>query len=448
MRKLEASVREAAKEMALPGSVFVVFDEHNRPIQIVPLPKSRSVYYDSYRSYDVNKDTRELIRKVAKRYGRGKDIPPMRMERWDFRDGMKIPLKWGGNLTKYYKEKLMPAARKQGAVSGGEISLRDAVFVLHSGLPLLDPTTDHAHLSRRKDYKDFVRDCERGAWQTYMQNQQKKYTAVQTDAGVLIFSRTKAGNKAMNTYLQDCADRFFDPTHSTETLRIYELTNLPKEIESKVDNYIDRLSVRDERSDKPQLFYSRYGDDDKLLPASVLEGATCIEKYDMRPDFQNIYRFTQDNPVKLDNKNYSIAMLLDIAENGYSEPSSLRSLHTFEYEKEFETLAKKITDARQAKADNPASAHDFGYGALQKEAREMARDILVADFNIRNGAFYLGQRQAPIVPLGVVQEPDVSRKRAIPAPDDAGNERQKTSAVKHVKPAIRRIPAPDSHKIS
>ena len=40
----------------------------------------------------------------------------------------------------------------------------------------------------------------------------------------------------------------------------------------------------------------------------------------------------------------------------------------------------------------PLSAHDFGYAALQKEAREMAADLLQSEFHITDGEFRLGAR--------------------------------------------------------
>jgi hypothetical protein len=46
----------------------------------------------------------------------------------------------------------------------------------------------------------------------------------------------------------------------------------------------------------------------------------------------------------------------------------------------------------KARMNAPLSAHDFGYAALQKEAREMAADLLQSEFHITDGEFRLGAR--------------------------------------------------------
>lgn len=444
-------MREDFRDIAQPGSVFVLLDGDGKPLEI---SRSSSASFRDNPGRIISDSYARFIRKTAKLRGRDRYIPDLRFERWDFPDALKIPMDWSRRPEKYYYSKLQPAAKQNGVRPKGKISLRDAVFVLHSGLPLLDASTDHAHLSRRRDYKEFIRHCEQGAWQKYMLGQQGKYTAVQTDAGVMVFTHTKMGNKALNTYLQDCADRFFDPLHSTETLRIFEVTNPSKDVTAKADNYIDRPSRRDERSDNPQLFYSRYeAIDDKLLPPSVLEGAFCTEKYDMRPDFANLDRFTSENPVRVNHENYTIASLLYIAERGYTNHLTSDYFHSFGYKGHFEELAGKIAEAQQARTDYPQASHDFGIAELQRQAKEMARDILSTDFNIRDGRIDFGQRQQPqatVIPLTSrydlqaerpapkVQAPLVplGTRRSMP---DAKTEKPK-AAPRHVK--ARGIPAP------
>jgi hypothetical protein len=46
----------------------------------------------------------------------------------------------------------------------------------------------------------------------------------------------------------------------------------------------------------------------------------------------------------------------------------------------------------KARMNAPLSAHDFGYAALQKEAREIAADLLQSEFHITDGEFRLGAR--------------------------------------------------------
>ena len=64
--------------------------------------------------------------------------------------------------------------------------------------------------------------------------------------------------------------------------------------------------------------------------------------------------------------------------------------HPFSYEYEFRDLAGKLGDSIKARQEAPLSLHDFGYAALQMEAKVMARDILQSEFHITNGEFRLG----------------------------------------------------------
>ena len=272
--------------------------------------------------------------------------------------------------------------------------------IIKSGLPLFDPSTEHGKLTRRKDYKEFIAHNEQGRWKEFMRGKENRYTAVATDQGVMLFSQTRMGEKALHTYLQECAGNFFNPTRSTESLKIYEVVNPTADVAAKADNYIERVSRRDERSDSPGLFYSKHGTTpEKMLSPEILAGAVCTEKYDMRPDFHNFDRFTGDNTLKIDAKSYEIASLLYISENGYADHLATDYFHPFDHKADFKPLADKINDTMQAKGENPQSDHDFGYAALQKEAKTLAGDILESQYHIRDGEFALGQTRSNIIPL-------------------------------------------------
>ena len=45
-------------------------------------------------------------------------------------------------------------------------------------------------------------------------------------------------------------------------------------------------------------------------------------------------------------------------------------------------MASKLRDCDQARMGNQAVTHDFGYGALQQQAREIAAGILRTEYNI------------------------------------------------------------------
>ena len=48
----------------------------------------------------------------------------------------------------------------------------------------------------------------------------------------------------------------------------------------------------------------------------MLEGAGCTDKYDLRPDYNNFDRLTKDFNLGISPRNYDVASLLYISENG------------------------------------------------------------------------------------------------------------------------------------
>lgn len=218
--------------------------------------------------------------------------------------------------------------------------------------------------------------------------------AVVTEEGVMLFSDTSKGMKARNSYLQHLADGFFNMTKVPETLRIYEIDLPTKRVAGLADNCIEKLSKADLRSTDAQLRRSVVNfNSDKFVDRSVLDGGVCRAKFDLRPDFHNFDRLTREFGLGISPRNYDVASLLYISENGYAGIVAAGKVHhPFSYEYEFRELAEKLEDSMKARMNAPLSAHDFGYAALQKEAREMAADLLQSEFHITDGEFRLGAR--------------------------------------------------------
>ncbi|WP_462342932.1 DUF6047 family protein [Phocaeicola plebeius] len=217
--------------------------------------------------------------------------------------------------------------------------------------------------------------------------------AVVTEEGVMLFSDTLKGMKARNSYLQHLADGFFNVTKVPETLRIYEIDLPTKRVAGLADNCIEKLSKADLRSTDAQLRRSVVNfTSDKFADRSVLDGGVCRAKFDLRPDFHNFDRLTKEFGLGISPRNYDVASLLYISENGYAGIVAADKVHPFSYEYEFRELAEKLGDSMRARMNAPLSAHDFGYAALQKEAKEMAADLLQSEFHITDGEFRLGAR--------------------------------------------------------
>ena len=263
--------------------------------------------------------------------------------------------------------------------------------------------------------------------------------AVATEAGVLLFSDTPKGNKALGSYLQYLADGFFNLTKVPETLRMYEIDLPTKRVDELADNCIDKLSKADLRSEDTQLRRSIVSFTlDKFVGADVLEGAVCKDKFDLRPDFHNFDRLTKEFSLGISPRNYDVASLLYISENGYAGHVAADKFHPFSYQHEFKELAEKLGDSIRARQNAPLSAHDFGYAALQKEAKVMATEILQSDFHLRNGEFNLSGRKV-VAAIESRQEQDLD----LSITGDEADEKQERRQAKHV-PSI--APSPKEKK--
>ena len=214
--------------------------------------------------------------------------------------------------------------------------------------------------------------------------------AIATEAGVLLFSNTPKGKKAQGSYLQSLADSFFNLTKIQETLRIYEIDLPTKRMAELVDNCIDKLSKADLRSEDTQLRRSVVSfTPDKFVGPEVLEGAVCKDKFDIRPDFHNFDRLTKEFSLGISPRN--------------------------------------LGDSIKAWQNAPLSAHDFGYTALQKEAKVMAADILQSEFHLHGGEFSLSGRKV-VSTIERNQKQDLEFSTL----DGEIDKRQERSQVKHV----------------
>lgn len=224
-------------------------------------------------------------------------------------------------------------------------------------------------------------------------DEKKRMYAAATDEGVLFFSDSPKGMKARNTYLQYLADGFFNFSKKAETLKLYEIEIPIRPMAELADNGIDKLSKADLRRDDTQLRKSICSfTPEKMAGKEMLVGAVCTDKYDLRPDFNNFDRLTKNFGLGISPRNYDVAALLYISENGYAGLMEADYFHPFSYQHEFRELAEKLGDCIKVRREAPLSAHDFGYAALQTEAKAIAHDILQSEFHITDGQFRLGGR--------------------------------------------------------
>lgn len=270
------------------------------------------------------------------------------------------------------------------------------------------------------------------------EGERQRIYAAATNEGVLFFSDSPKGMKARNTYLQHLADGFFNFSKKAETLKLYGIEIPIRPMAELADNCIDKLSKADLRRDDAQLRKSVCSfTPEKMAGKEMLVGAVCTDKYDLRPDFNNFDRLTKDFGLGISPRNYDVAALLYISENGYADLMEADYFHPFSYQHEFRELAEKLGDCIKVRREAPLSAHDFGYAALQVEAKTMARDILQSEFHIRDGEFRLGGRINRITEKVETPEltPHSHPENSMPDGKPEKEERKGRQTAKHVPPA-------------
>lgn len=286
-----------------------------------------------------------------------------------------------------------------------------------------------------KDWADrwlHHRTTETGTLPVSADNENQRMSAVATDEGVLLFSDSVKGMKARSTYLQHLADGFFNFSKKVETLKLYEIEIPMRQMVKLADNCIDKLSKADLRRDDIQLRKSVCSfTPEKMSGKEMLVGAVCTGKYDLRPDFNNFDRLTKDFGLGISPRNYDVAALLYISENGYAGLMDADHFHPFSCQYEFKELAEKLGDSMKARREAPLSAHDFGYAALQMEAKTMARDILQSEFHITGGEFRLGGKANRTSQRAKTPEKCLSQQSKEPEPEKPGHQ-----AAKHVSSIV------------
>ena len=286
-----------------------------------------------------------------------------------------------------------------------------------------------------KDWADrwlHHRTTETGTLPVSADNENQRMSAVATDEGVLLFSDSVKGMKARSTYLQHLADGFFNFSKKVETLKLYEIEIPMRQMVKLADNCIDKLSKADLRRDDIQLRKSVCSfTPEKMSGKEMLVGAVCTGKYDLRPDFNNFDRLTKDFGLGISPRNYDVAALLYISENGYAGLMDADHFHPFSCQYEFKELAEKLGDSMKARREAPLSAHDFGYAALQMQAKTIARDILQSEFHITGGEFRLGGKANRTSQRAKTPEKCLSQQSKEPEPEKPGHQ-----AAKHVSSIV------------
>lgn len=388
----------------VPASVFVTMNPQMQAVRIAVRENGRQ----SFEYY---------VREQVAACSRSSVVPDHTLLHLTFPDSKAIPSR-RGTTNEYFYGKLAPAFIRQNIHPEPAVSLRDAAFALSKGLSPLLSAGRREQLMRDPEYRRFSTHCARAS-----PDDAPLYRAVSSSLGTYLFSDTPKGRRAMYCYMQYMTDRFFEMRADADTLKIYELKHLPARIAAMADNGIDKFVKSDLKSDYPGLERSRYSfTEEKRIPTSILAEGVCSAAYSISPRYEDFSRFVAENRTQVSSENHDLATLSYIAENGYAAHIAEDGLHRFRHREFFAEVASKLRDCDRARMGSRQSTHDFGYGALQQQAREIAAGILRTQYNIQNGRFLTEHKESL---------PDAKQHVSLPGTGTAAERRKTERRLRH-----------------
>lgn len=197
-------------------------------------------------------------------------------------------------------------------------TLPEAVYAVRTGRSIFSPDVSPSALARDRKYKEFLQFNRQQRWRYPDYDMARKVYGVAINGGVLLFSDTLKGRKARTTYLQSLADRYFELPG--RTVGLYELTDPPQSLTEQADRCIVKLDKRDPKNTSPFLLQSEVDfSAERMADPQVLETAVCTGRYELQPDYLSFERFVKENKLEVSARNYDIASLAYIRENGYAD---------------------------------------------------------------------------------------------------------------------------------
>ena len=140
-------------------------------------------------------------------------VPDNWLFRYDFPDAGKLPRELRRPVNELSFDTICHATARQGIRPTRIVTLRDARYCQQKGI---DPLSFDAETKTRIGFR-----LEYGLGQT---ESFPTCRAVDTGHGVLLYDPDHSvGREAYRSFMQHCADHFFDPEMTLERLRIYDL---------------------------------------------------------------------------------------------------------------------------------------------------------------------------------------------------------------------------------
>lgn len=194
----------------------------------------------------------------------------------------------------------------------------------------------------------------------------KLYTGVETDKGVLLFSRNYEGNHQYGAFMEaNIEKRFFESDFEGKSLTVYELRGWPSLMAGKInrcyDSYDSLLSLEKIPADA-------------YLDKSALKSVTDKEVYDLSPTWENYARLTNNEKglgLARSVDNYDRMTLLYIMDKGYPRDGLIDEYpDNFSFHEHFEEIESKLLGRDRWNV----------YDEMQEKAKRLAGSLLHEHF--------------------------------------------------------------------
>lgn len=196
------------------------------------------------------------------------------MFRFDFKDKSKIPEIMATDNADYL-QRLCPVLKQEKIHPSSVVRLRDVAFCEERGIAPLSASAEHSVLAENEDYKRLAHRY--GMDGHVIRSGLAAFptcTVVKYGKNVLLFSKDKAGDEALNKFLQERTTDFFNKKARPEELHIYEVAPLDAAF---------RFNLKDCQKVSPDLL--KYG--------------ICIVQQEMTPTLRNFNRLMNCLPERL-----------------------------------------------------------------------------------------------------------------------------------------------------
>lgn len=192
------------------------------------------------------------------------------------------------------------------------------------------------------------------------------YTGVETDKGVLLFSKDISGEMQFSDYMYKYIENdFFDSEFAVKSLTVHELRGWPSLMENKVNRYQNCYGEREnEEAMRQQAFQDK----------SVLKNAIESEAYNLAPTWENYYKLTDvEKGLGLTRSadNYDRMTLLYIMDKGYPRDGLIDEYpDNFSFHEKFERIENKLLGRDRWDV----------YDEMQEKAKKLAGKLLYEHF--------------------------------------------------------------------